>query len=146
MNRPMGRAAWRDPMKTKTLYQLTPESFKMKKLHELDEQGKSVAVVNHIVSDRVGNCWAEGRLRPGDIVLCDELSGDCFYDFYLVDFTDFTNRRGVHMRLIPYPFGAYAMNATELIGFTERDYHLLKDGEQVEVMVTLRSPEKKKTA
>ena len=49
------------------------------------------------------------------------------------------------MRLVPYSFGAYALNAIELRGFTERDYHLLRAGEQVEVMVTL-DPKKKKVA
>lgn len=116
MSRPMGRGAWLDQMKTKILYQLGPESFE---------------------TDKIGHCWAKGRLRPGDIVLCDKLTGDNFYDFYLVDFEDFSNREGVHMRLIPYPFGAYAMPATELKGFTERDYHLLRAGEKIEVMVKL---------
>src|SRR3989338_5054520 len=87
----VGPSAWRNPMKTKTLYLLGPESL-----------------------DRVGDCWARGRLRPGDIVLCDELAGDCFYDWYLVDFTKYSNQKGVDMRLIPYAFGAYAMAATEL--------------------------------
>ena len=140
----MGRAAWRDPMKIETLYRLKLESFETEKLHRLDDQGKSVAVVDHITSDRVGSCWARGRLKPGDIVLCDKLSGDCFYDFYLIDFTKYSKRKGVHMRLIPYPFGAYAMNATELRGLTARDYHLLRGGEQVEVMVTL-DPKKEVT-
>ena len=138
MSRPMGKAAWRDPMQTKCLYRLTPKSFEMKRVHELDRRGKVVDSFNHIVSDRVGDCWAAGRLKPGDIVLCDELSGDCFYDWYLVDYRDFENAKGVHMRLVPYPFGAYAMAAKKLEGFTERDYHLLMAGREVEVMVNLR--------
>ncbi len=137
MSRPMGRAAWRDPMKTKTLYQLGAESFEIEKLHRINGKGQSIAKIDHIASDRVGNCWAADRLKPSDVVLCDELSGDGFYNFYLIDFTDFSNAKGVHMRLIPYPFGAYAMNATELKGFTEHDYHLLRTGAQVEVMTKL---------
>lgn len=133
----IGRSAWGNPMKAKTLYQLGPESFTIQTLDQLDEGGRSIGTVNHITGDRVGSCWADGRLKPGDVVLCDELSGDCFYDFYLVDFTDFDNCQGVHMRLIPYKFGAYAMAAKKLSGMTTRDYHMLMSGEQVEVMVTL---------
>lgn len=135
--RPIGRAAWRDPIETRRLYLLGPESFDTVQVHELDENGKSVNEYQHIRADRVGNCWAAGRLRPGDIILCDELAGDCFYNFYLIDYTNYQNRDGVHMRLVPYKFGAYAMSAKKLEGFTMQNYGLLLGGQEVEVMVKL---------
>jgi hypothetical protein len=124
-------------MRTKRLYLLTKESFVMKKLHEVDSFGNPINPREAVTGDRVGHCWAAGRLKPGDIILIDELSGDCFYDRYMIDHTDFSNREGVHMRLIPYRFGMYAMKATPLDGMTDRDYHLLRAGEQVEVMTRL---------
>ena len=136
--RQMGRAAWRDPMETRSLYLLGPESFDTVRVHELDEDGKSVREYQHIRADNVGNCWAAGRLKPGDIILCDELAGDCFYNFYLIDYTDYQNHNGVNMRLVPYKFGAYKMAAKKLHGFTTKDYGLLLGGQEVEVMVKLR--------
>ena len=135
----MGRAAWNDPIATRTLYLLTLESFDVKTVHELNRSGKPVREFQHIVGDRVGHCWAAGRLKPGDILLCDELSGDCFYEWYLVDYAKYGNRKGVHMRVVPYRFGAYAMRAVPLTGFTLRDYSLLLAGEEVEVMTQLPS-------
>ena len=135
--RAIGRAAWNDPIATRCLYFLTQESFRTVIVHELDKDGKSLRQLLHIEGDRVGHCWAAGRLKPGDILLCDELSGDCFYDWYLVDYTNYQNEKGVHMQLVPYKFGAYAMSAKKLGGFTTRDYGHLLAGQQVEVMTQL---------
>lgn len=135
--RDVGRGTWGNPIETRSLYLLGPESFDTVQVHQLDENGKSICEYQHIRADRVGHCWAAGRLKPGDIILCDELAGDCFYNFYLIDYTDYQNRDGVHMRLIPYKFGAYAMAAKKLDGFTIRDYGLLLGGQEVEVMVKL---------
>jgi len=135
----MGPAAWHDPIATRSLYLLGPECFEIATVHELDKAGKSIREFQHIVSDRVGHCWAAGRLRPGDILLCDELSGDYFYNWYLVHYTKSANRKGVHMRLVPHKFGAYWMQATKLDGFTVRDYGLLVAGQEVEVMTAILS-------
>ena len=132
-----GEAAWRDIMENKKLYQLTKESFQIEKVFKLNEEGRSEKEFELIVRDTVGICWASGRLKPGDIILCDELSGDCFYRFYLVDYLKYANRNGVEMKLIPYPFGAYAMKAKKLDGLTEKEYHLLRAGEKVEVNIVL---------
>lgn len=129
--------SWRDPLITRSLYLLTNESFQTATVHELDAGGKSVKTHPHILEDRVGDCWAKGRLKPGDILLCDELTGDCFYNWYLIDYTNFSNKEGVHMKLVPYPFGAYSMESIKLEGFTQRDYGLLLAGERVEVMTKL---------
>tara|TARA_B100000745_G_scaffold233684_1_gene157319 strand:+ start:488 stop:718 length:231 start_codon:yes stop_codon:yes gene_type:complete len=61
--RPMGRAAWRDPVQTRSLYLLGPESFDTVQVHELDEDGKSVREYQHIRHDRVGDCWAAEAWR-----------------------------------------------------------------------------------
>ena len=135
--RSMEQVAWRDPLQTRSLYILSPESFDTVQVHELDEDGRSVREYQHIRSDRVGHCWAAGRLKPGDIILVDELAGDFFYNCYLIDYTNYDNCPGVHMRLVPYKFGAYHMHATKLEGFTIQDYELLLGGQEVEVMVKL---------
>ena len=132
-----GRASWRNSMETKKLYQLTVDSFTTERVCVLDEDGALGREFDHIAGDRVGNDWAAGRLKIGDIILCDEVSSDHFYDFYLVDFTDYSNRDGVRMTLIPYKFGAYDMSAKKIDGLTKKEYHLLMAGEQVEVKVTL---------
>lgn len=112
-----GKGAWRNPIATKCLYFLTEESFQN--------------------GDPVSRSWAAGRLKPGDILLCEELCGDCFYDWYLIHYEKYSNHPGVHMRLIPYKLGGYAMSAKKLDGFTERDFHLLLAGQEVEVMTKL---------
>ena len=56
-----------------------------------------------------------------------------------MDYAKYGNRKGVHMRVVPYRFGAYAMRAVPLTGFTLRDYSLLLAGEEVEVMTQLPS-------
>jgi hypothetical protein len=122
---------------TRSLYYLTEDSFRSIIVHELNKDGTSRRQLRHIEGDTVGHCWAAGRLKPGDILLCDALSGDGFYDWYLIDYTNYANRPGVQMQLVPYKFGAYAMPAKKLDGFTTRDYGLLLAGLQVEVMTNL---------
>jgi hypothetical protein len=56
---------------------------------------------------RVGNCWAKGRLKEGDHLLCVAKSGDCFYDYVLLETTDYSNRPGVDIRPVSSKLGAY---------------------------------------
>lgn len=109
----MGPSAWNGTAKTRTIYRVDDERY---------------------CNSRIGNCWAEGRLKMLDLLLCDKQSGDCFYDYYLIDYTNFRNKLGVHMKLIPYRIGAYKMGE-ELHTLNDREYHLLMAGEEVEVVI-----------
>lgn len=48
-------------------------------------QGNLILVTSEEDCQRVGNCWMKGRLRVGDVIMVIEHSGDCFYDFCLVE-------------------------------------------------------------
>lgn len=78
--------------------------------------------------DRVGNCWMKGRLRVGDVVLCKQHSGDCFYDYILLEI--FGN--GVR-GLGQVNFGSYTFSTELKWKPTEREFHLLCAGESLTV-------------
>ena len=60
--------------------------------------------------DRVGSSvWTKGRLLVDDLVLCVALSGDCFYTYYLIHYINYSNHKGLSMKLVPMSFGAYQM-------------------------------------
>ena len=50
--------------------------------------GRTVGVVYvldaEIDNKRFGSHWFKGRVKDGDVVLCTEHSGDCFYDYKLI--------------------------------------------------------------
>jgi hypothetical protein len=55
---------------------------------------------------RVGNCWAKGRLKIGDVIQCVRKAGDSFYEYLLLDVVDYANRKGLDLTPIA-TFGAY---------------------------------------
>lgn len=86
---------------------------------------------------RVGNCWMRGRLREGDLVTPISHSGDCFWQWQLINgegpFTyhargavgpGFKINAGVR-------FGGYCMGELLAHQPTDREYHLLMAGETV---------------
>jgi hypothetical protein len=76
--------------------------------------------------ERVGNCWMRGRLRAGDVVMCMEHSGDCFWNYALLEC--FANG----YRLIAgSKFGAYTLGTPHEWQPTTREFHLLMAGESV---------------
>ncbi len=81
--------------------------------------------------NRVGNCWIDGRLKLGDVVLCTQHTGDCFYDYVLLQ--TFTN--GLRAIITTPGWGAYALNKKMQWKPTARQFHLLLAGESVLVPV-----------
>ena len=128
---------WGATLPTQRLYYLTAAGFDIRTVHELGPEGTPIRAFQHTVSDPVRDCWASGRLRPGDILLCDVLGGDGMYDWFLITYVKYADRPGVHMTLVPHPFRAPALQAVVLNGFTERDYRFLMAGREVEVLVEL---------
>ena len=80
---------------------------------------------------RVGNCWANGRLKVGDLLLCVEHAGDCFYNFYLLDVADYANRPGVSLTIVPKKLGAYSLG-TEFVTLSREECLKLVEGGTVE--------------
>ncbi len=79
-----------------------------------------------IDNDRLGNCWMAGRIKNGDLALCVQHSGDCFYDYILV------KELGNGLRGLPgAAFGAYTCGEFQK-EVPNRVYHLLAAGEFVE--------------
>ena len=73
-------------------------------------------------ADRMGNCK---RLpKEGDLCLCVDHSGDCFYDYYVI-------RKGKDNKWgIVFKFGAYYFGK-KVKTLTERNFHLLLAKERI---------------
>ena len=77
--------------------------------------------------ERIGHCWMEDRLLVGDICLCIEHSGDCFYDYILLDVIS-----NQIMGLPESMFGAYCFEGPPLKWKpTQKEFHLLNAGERL---------------
>lgn len=75
--------------------------------------------------DRVGSCWMSGRLMVGDLVLCIRHSGDCFYDYILVE-----EGANFYEGIPGSEFGSYTLG-TKVKEFSNKEYHLLAAGETI---------------
>ncbi|MBA7710292.1 hypothetical protein ES703_119232 [subsurface metagenome] len=85
--------------------------------------------------NRVGNCWMDGRLRVGDIVLCVGHSGDCFYDYILI------GAGNNFVEGIPdSEFGSYTLSNQLKWKPTNKEFHLLCAGESLVVDVLETHP------
>jgi hypothetical protein len=84
---------------------------------------------------RVGNCWMKGRLLVDDLAMAISHSGDCFFNYELLD--SFLHYGGgqemrVGYRRIPGSrFGAYTLGVAHEFQPSEREFHLLMAGENV---------------
>lgn len=76
---------------------------------------------------RVGSCWMAGRVKVGDVALCISHSGDCFYNYILVEIG------GNFIRGLPgSEFGAYVFGRPiKSWTPTDREHHLLCAGESI---------------
>jgi len=55
---------------------------------------------------RVGSDWIKGRLKQGDLVLAIQHSGDCFYNYFLINLRDYGDHFTIS-KLINQSFGSY---------------------------------------
>lgn len=85
---------------------------------------------------RVGNCWMEGRLHPGDVCMCVKHAGDCFNDYILLRLL--TNA----VQGIPESrFGAYVLSSEPLVWRpSSEEFTTLLKGEYISVEVTAHHP------
>lgn len=75
---------------------------------------------------RVGNCWLQGRLRVGDVLMCVEHTGDHFYDYIPVQIGgNFVNGLPEHR------LGAYVLGEPLKWQPSSKEFHLLCAGENV---------------
>lgn len=83
---------------------------------------------------RLGYGWARGRLKHGDILLAIEHSGDCFFNYILIDHNEMTLEGKSMLRLtpVPVPFGAYTLGRVlGSVGF--EGMMRLKGGQEVSI-------------
>ncbi len=83
----------------------------------------SIYRINEFDLNRIGG-WMHGRILVGDIALCYRHSGDCFYDYYLLEYGE--NFAKLNMA---GKFGAYAIGEELDWKPTTREFHLLMAGE-----------------
>jgi hypothetical protein len=103
MNR-MGPQAWRTGSKQGLLVTVSPKDF-----------------------SRVGHNWMRGRLLDGDLLFRLKPSGDCFFQYRLVQhgfIIGATNRPGYRL-IKESEFGAYDLGTSYRYQPTEREMHLL---------------------
>ena len=85
---------------------------------------------------RVGNCSMKGRLHAGDIVMCIAHSGDCFFDYILLEVGE-----NFVKGLPGLEFGSYCFGAEPLAWYpSKRDFHLLCAGESLTVSPSVKHP------
>lgn len=86
---------------------------------------------------RVGDCWMRGRLKVGDLALCIHQSGDCFFNYILLEST-LNSIRGIPQS----KFGSYCFGG-EMMDWepTEDEIKILHSGEY---MHEFSCPEKAK--
>lgn len=96
-----------------------------------------VLVVRQEDLGRVGNCWMKGRLKVGDIIMCISHSGDCFWNYMLLEHMGMDGFKkpaaNVYRLIEGAKFGAYSLGAPSLLQPTTREMHLLLAGESVSV-------------
>lgn len=87
---------------------------------------------------RVGQCWMRGRLKEGDIIMCLEHAGDCFYNYALVRPNKSKNEsivtrdgKQVYQLIEGSRFGAYQLGTPHDWQPSTREFHLLMAGEMV---------------
>lgn len=93
-------------------------------IHELEEGFES----------RLGHSWAQGRLKVGDHMLALRHTGDCFFEWMLLNAAPFTLLDEEYMRYDPVPkaFGAYVTG--KLVGkFTNREIMMANSGMVIEL-------------
>lgn len=77
---------------------------------------------------RVGHNWMAGRLKVGDVVMCLQQSGDCFYEYILIEMSA-TRVKGITKS----KFGSYTFGTQIGVKVLEgRDFHLVAAGEQIQ--------------
>lgn len=90
------------------------------------ELGALYRITDSTDRGRVGCCWMAGRLRVGDTMLCVRHSGDCFYQYILVEVL------GNGIRGIPQSeFGAYVFGDRVDLALTPEEIAALKNGQFV---------------
>jgi len=84
--------------------------------------------------ERVGDCWMNGRLLEDDLIMCLEHSGDCFYDYVLLDHGwllnggEFAGRPGYRL-IMESRFGAYVLGVPFEYQATTKEFHQLMAGQ-----------------
>ncbi len=92
------------------------------------ENGRIIEVTD---PSRMGNCWLRGRIFKGDIAMVTSHSGDCFFQFILIE--RFANGTKLHAKS---EFGAYAgVGEPSKMQLTAREYHLLSAGEMIKKVI-----------
>lgn len=76
----------------------------------------------------VGNCFLSGRLKPGDLFLCVEHSGDCFQTYIYIE--EYTNCMIAQPQ---WSFGSYGIGDAEPTELTEVEFVTLKNEGQITI-------------
>lgn len=112
-------------------------------------EGLIVRIGPRDLENRVGNCWMKDRLKVGDLAMAIRLSGDCFWEYQLIDHEAWTSAPGRSVmkrgyRLIPESnFGAYVLGTPIAIQPTARERHLMLAGDKIHLeadQVTFDTP------
>ena len=84
----------------------------------------------------VGNCFFDGRLKEGDLLLCAAASGDCFHTFIFV--REYENGVNAVLEGQPeYNFGAYESFSAAMeempTNLSDADVKTLREGGEVDL-------------
>jgi len=106
------------------------------------EVGDLVKLDEGEFNQRVGHCWAQGRLRAGDVLVATGHAGDCFFNWLLLKASPnaMKDATTLHLEPVPAPFGAYTLGRN-IGSVTSHELAELVSGESV----TIAMPERFQT-
>ncbi len=82
-------------------------------------------------NERVGNHWMRGRLLDGDLAICLEHTGDCFWDYQLLRQTKTAVGATVFELIRGSRFGAYVLGTPHGASPTKDELEILLLGQAV---------------
>lgn len=109
----MREGEWRMNQKIGSIYKITPDDL-----------------------NRVGNCWAEGRLKSGDLLLCVNYAGDCYCDYVLIAEKVYSDGTKIK-KMVTEKIGAYDLGI-EVFHLPEMEFYGVMRGEEVPLLATYR--------
>lgn len=82
--------------------------------------------------NRIGNCWAQGRVFYGDYILCVDKAGDCFYNYVLLERAKYAYNEADHYTAVSREFGAYQIGDA-VCALTDEQFTAILAGEKISV-------------
>lgn len=93
----------------------------------------TVYMIENSDLSRVGCCWASNRLLPYDLLLCIRHSGDCFYDYLLIESTHYYGEKRDRLEaMVARPICSYTLG-TAIYDLDELQTAKIRAGKEIKL-------------